>query len=192
MEYIERFVGRRVQRSLARFCFRDPEVFKVNAVLVGFIHNNKTFVVCQETGVEKQLPVRLVCENSLFNLKRAFIGETIYFLMATGMCKKAGLKTLSGNGEIKKENVTMTIDQETAANLGIDVGPEEVSPRDPNKLTPEEILTKMAQLGELYKELKDEYVIFTMSGKDLKQRPRGSYKAEVYAVLANKKMLNEL
>jgi len=158
-------------------------VFKVNAILVGFIHNNKTFIVSQETGVEKHLPVKLVCENSLYNLKRSLIGEPIWFLMATGMCNKAGLKTFSGNGEIKKEKVTMDIDQETITDLGIDVTSEDAIPRDPSKLAPEQILTKMVQLAKLYKELKDEYVIFTMSGKNLKQRLRGSYNAEVYAIM---------
>jgi hypothetical protein len=175
MEHIERFVGRRVLRSLRSDCYYGPEVFKVNAILLGFTHSNKTFIISQETGEHKYLPVKLITEDSLYNLKRAKLEESIWFAMATGMCKKNGLKIINGNGPTTKE-IVMTDDKP------FEVTEEEAAPINPDRLTIVQVNDMLSEMGKTHDFLRDGgYVTFSMTGNQMQARVFKSHCLGEYA-----------
>jgi hypothetical protein len=158
-----------VKRRLASTCFYG-KTYKFQGVLTGFHEGNKAFYISQETNIEIRLPVKMLTEDSLFRLKRAPLNKVITLEMATGICKDRGLRIIDPNCKMK-ETVVMTPE-----NTPFEVEEEKAEPIDPNRLTNDQVLEKLSQLGRLHDELRDgDYVIFRMIGRDLRARIRGAH-----------------
>mgnify|MGYP003133575707 CR=1 FL=1 len=163
MEYVKRFVGEKVKRSLSSDCFYG-ETYTAQGVLLGFSASGKAFYISQETDVEICLPVKLLSEDSLFNLKRAELNKVFTFDMATKMCKKLGLKIINGDDTTKEVVMTNT-------NESFEITEEEVAPIDTSRLTVAEVNKMLNDMGKIHDFLRDEsYVVFSMSGSKMMAR----------------------
>ena len=116
----------------------------------------------------------MVDEGSLVTLSTVMKGDKITLHIAQGICIDRGLCIVTMNRAKETTMDNVTIDEGFSIDL-----PEEVK-KDPTKLEPHEVFAKMRELGTLYDELKNEYVIFSMTGKRLHMRPRGNAEASEY------------
>jgi hypothetical protein len=160
----------------------NGETIQFQAMLLDFSANGlNVFMKQDDSDGSIRLPLKMFNRNSLYDLRRADLGEVLTLRMGSKVFKKIGLLELRSNTETATKEVTMeNLDTTNQEDEGFAIDLPEPKEVDTTKLLPYQVFAKMRELGTLYDELKGEYVIFSMKGPRLHMRPRGNAEASEY------------